>query len=140
MECPACKVNLKNHILEGKIYHKCPGCEGFWFDKNELAQLKQERDWFKIDSKHNDVSASITESNLSCPRDKEALQAIEYGHETDILINVCPKCEGLWLDAGEVYNIHKAGESWIHKLKDTLEDELVAVELFLIKIGPFLPK
>ena len=99
----------------------------------------KEKDWFKIDSKHPQTT-TIEKSQLTCPRDEEILHTIEHGDETGIKVNVCSKCEGLWLDAGDIYNIHKAGETGLDKFKDILEEELTAIELFMIKIGPYLPK
>ncbi len=140
MDCPKCYDQFKNHILEGKLYHKCHGCGSLWFDKGELSQIMQAKDWFKIDSKHEEASTKIDRSSLLCPRDKETLHTLEYEHETGIKINVCPECQGLWLDAGEVQAIHKISETWLEKIKEIIEEELTAVELFLIKIGPSLPK
>ena len=111
-----------------------------WEVNGELAGIMQEKDWFKIDSKHQEASAKIDKSSRSCPRDGETLRTLEYGHETGIKIDVCPECEGLWLDAGEIQAIHKAEETWLEKIKELFEEELTAVELFLIKIGPYLPK
>lgn len=140
MKCPECSIQLEDHILVGKLYHKCPGCGGLWFDKGELSEIMQVKDWFKIDSKYMGASTKIDKSKQLCPRDEETLNTLEYGQETGIKIDVCPKCEGLWLDAGEVQAIHKDSETWTEKLKDIIEEELTTIELFLIKIGPYLPK
>ncbi|MBN2407454.1 MAG: zf-TFIIB domain-containing protein [Elusimicrobia bacterium] len=140
MNCPRCSAVLDDHILQGKIYHKCDGCGGLWFDRGELAQIKQEKNWFTIDSAANPSAARINEGDMKCPRDGFNLRSIEYEHETGVKVDICPECEGLWLDAGEVKAIHKAGETWLQRLKDTIEEELIAVELFLIRIGPYLPK
>lgn len=140
MNCPNCRTDLEDHILQGKIYHKCPSCGGLWFDKGELALLMQEKDWFKIDSKHSDASSYINTGNLPCPRDSNTMHTIKYSHESGVNINLCSLCEGLWLNAGDIYDIHKAGETWIERIRDIIEEELTAVELFLIKIGPYLPR
>ncbi len=140
MYCPKCHSQLKDHILEGKLYHKCINCDGLWFDKGELAQIMQEKDWFKIDSKHEQGFVKIDKSELLCPRDNETLHTVEYGRETGIKVEVCSKCEGLWLDAGEVQAIHRAGETSLERFKEIIEEELTAIELFLIKIGPYLPR
>ena len=140
MDCPRCYDQLKDHILEGKLYHKCHSCGGLWFDKGELAQIMEAKNWFKIDSKLEKTSTRIDKSNLACPRDKKSLHTLEYEHETDIKVNVCSKCEGLWLDAGDVQAIHKASETWLEKIKELIEEELTTLELFLINIGPSLPK
>jgi Zn-finger nucleic acid-binding protein len=140
MDCPKCSKTLEDHILEGKLYHKCTDCEGIWFDKGELAQIMEEKDWFKIDYKHSESVTTPKESGLICPRDGEVLKTVEYEPATDIKIHVCPKCEGIWLNAGDIYNIHKARETQVDIIKDNLDEKLKVFELFLIKIGPFLPK
>ncbi len=140
MNCPQCNGKLKNHIKRGKLYHRCSQCVGFWFDKGELVQLKKEKNWFNIDYRHKDSIASISKGFAVCPRDGVKLQAIEYEQNTGIKVDVCPECEGLWLDAGEVVAIHEAEETWIQKLKEKIDSELTAVELFIAKIGPYLPK
>ncbi|MFH1415647.1 MAG: zf-TFIIB domain-containing protein [Elusimicrobiota bacterium] len=139
MNCPRCDSDLKDYILVGKIYHKCEDCGGLWFDRGELAQIMQEKKWFMIDSTHKHASARIASSELFCPREGSLLKTVEYGHETDIKVDICPDCEGLWLDAGEIQAIHKAGETWLERIKGIIEEDLTAVELFLIKIGPYLP-
>ena len=140
MNCPKCNILLKDHLLGGTLYHRCPQCEGFWFDRGELFRIRQEKDWFKIDPVHKRAKASVKKSRLKCPRDNKTLKTIKYQQETGIKVDVCQKCEGLWLDAGEIQAIHRANETWLGRLKETIEDELTAIELFLIKIGPNIPK
>ncbi|MBN1384406.1 MAG: zf-TFIIB domain-containing protein [Elusimicrobia bacterium] len=147
MNCPKCKKVLSDGILGDVVYQKCNGCGGFWFDKGDLKQIKKEKDWFKIDTVVEKAKPKITRGKLKCPRCVETLHTIEYSHplrrieagETDIKVNVCSKCEGLWLDSGELQAIHKANETWIEKLREKIEDDLIAVELFLIKVGRVLP-
>ncbi|MDA3792104.1 MAG: zf-TFIIB domain-containing protein [Elusimicrobia bacterium] len=143
MQCPNCKSELENRLLKDKIYHRCPSCEGFWFDKNELAGLKKDKDWFKIDYKHKDASGKINTSEKKCPRDSSFLKTVNYEPGTegeDIKVDICSACEGLWLDAGQVHRIHKHEEGFIEKLRETIDDELTAMEVFLAKIGPYMPK
>jgi len=140
MQCPKCKIELKDEMHGGTLYHKCPRCEGFWFDPGELSRIRQEKDWFTIDHVHKAAKATIADTNLKCPRHEINLKTIEYEQETGIKVHVCPRCEGLWLEAGEVRAIHKANETWFEKLRDKLDEELTAIELFLIKIGPNIPK
>ena len=139
MNCPKCKEVLVDGILGDVVYQKCNNCGGFWFDKGELKQIKKEKDWFKIDTVVENATSKITKGKLKCPHCRETLHTIEYSHETGIKINVCSKCEGLWLDSGELQAIHKVSETWTERLKEKVEDDLIAVELFLIKIGRILP-
>jgi len=140
MDCPRCKAVLKDNILGGVVYQKCDKCGGFWFDKGELHQIRQEKDWFKIATNIEKATSHVKKGSLACPRCSESLKTIEYSHETGIKVEVCPICEGLWLDSAEIQAIKKANETWLERLKEKVEDDLIAIELFLIKIGPQLPK
>ena len=140
MDCPRCKIILQDNILGGVVYKKCSKCGGFWFDKGELHQIRQEKDWFKIETNVEEATSTVIKGSLQCPRCSELLHTIEYAHETGIKIDVCSKCEGLWLDSGEIQAIKKANETWFDRLKEKVEDDLIAVELFLIKIGKQLPR
>ena len=140
MYCPRCEAVLQDNILGGIVYQKCSKCGGFWFDKGELHQIRQEKDWFKIATNIENASSKITKGSLKCPRCSELLHTIEYSHETGIKVNVCPKCEGLWLDSTEIQAIKRATETWGEKLKEKVGNDLIAIELFLIKMGPQLPR
>ena len=45
---------------------------------------------------------------------------INYGGDTGIIINRCGKCDGIWVDAGELENIQMLVEAW----KDNLPADL----------------
>ena len=46
--------------------------------------------------------------------------AINYGGDTGIIINRCGKCDGIWLDTGELANIQMLVQAW----KDNLPADL----------------
>ena len=140
MECPICKKDLNDYLLKDVVYQRCGNCGGFWFDKDKLGQIKKQKDWFKVDTILKEAKLKVIHGELKCPRCSETLHILEYSHETGIKVNLCSKCEGLWLDSGELQAIHEASESWMEKIKEKAEEDLIAVELFLIKIGPYLPK
>ncbi|HLF54591.1 MAG TPA: zf-TFIIB domain-containing protein [Candidatus Nanoarchaeia archaeon] len=47
---------------------------------------------------------NVAESDLNCPRCHVVMRKIK---KEDVMIDVCDKCNGMWLDDGE---IHKLGE------------------------------
>ncbi|MEA3506596.1 MAG: zf-TFIIB domain-containing protein [Elusimicrobiota bacterium] len=143
MQCPKCKSEMEDRLLKDKIYRRCPSCEGFWFDKDELSRFKKDKDFFTIDYRHENATGDIRESAKKCPRDGALLKTVKYEpgpKEENIKVDICPACEGIWLDAGEVYKIHKYEEGFIEKLRENIEKELTALEVFIAKIGPYLPK
>ncbi|PKM99105.1 MAG: hypothetical protein CVU78_08040 [Elusimicrobia bacterium HGW-Elusimicrobia-2] len=140
MDCPKCKKVLTEGIFADVVYHKCESCGGFWFDKDELKEIKKQKDWFKLDSGITCAVSKSYRGELKCPRCDEALHTIEYAQESGIKVDVCSECDGLWLDAGELKAIHEACATWIEKLKEKAEEELIAIELFLIEAGKFSPQ
>ncbi|MCD6311830.1 MAG: zf-TFIIB domain-containing protein [Elusimicrobia bacterium] len=140
MNCPRCKKVLTDGIFGDVVYQKCGTCGGFWFDKNELKEVKKQKDWFKLDTVVAGATSKVSKGELKCPRCGETLHTIEYAHESGVKINVCSECEGLWLDSGELKAIHEVSATWLERLKEKAEEELTAVELFLIKIGKYSPQ
>lgn len=140
IKCPKCNGECEEKILGATIYDRCKNCGGLWFDKNELYQIRNEKDWFKIDTTVKGANISTKKGDFKCPRCREKLHTIKYEHQTSIKIDVCPKCDGIFLDAGELEEIHKASETWIERLKEKAEEDLIAIELFMSKIAPFLPR
>jgi uncharacterized protein len=41
----------------------------------------------------------VKEAKLDCPRCKVTMKKLK---KQDVIIDVCSKCHGMWLDAGEV--------------------------------------
>ena len=84
----------------------CTGCGGIWLDAGELElllgnshQTKQLLDSFKIDS-------NCTEKRRKCPICLKKMQKIVVGPSTPtLLIDKCPRGDGLWFDKGELQDI-----------------------------------
>jgi len=51
--------------------------------------------WFKKEKKKKDFQ----EIKLRCPRDNRIMKKIR---KNDVIIDVCPKCNGIWLDDNEI--------------------------------------
>jgi uncharacterized protein len=88
------KLFIKNTEAE-----QCPKCKGYWLDKDELAYfLKQKQDIPGIQKYH-----STNYSVYRCPKCKEHpfLTPLLYHSAIPIIVDVCSKCIGVWLDTGE---------------------------------------
>jgi len=46
---------------------------------------------------------------MNCPVDKEKLESLIY--EDDVEVDQCPKCNGIWLDKGELARIEQSREN-----------------------------
>lgn len=110
MTCPKCKnQELSEKIKIGSVtLDKCNSCGGTWFEGDELRQAKDEKatyaKWFDFDLWKDPKSFSAEEGEHVCPTDNLPLYKLHYG-KSDIEIDACKECNGIWLDKGEFERI-----------------------------------
>lgn len=129
MQCPSCSTTLTTIDYEGIKIETCPGCEGEWLDAGELGHIARAREVRFDEEERRAIAAAckITPVVLehhgrdrTCPRCGGRTDAINYGGDTGIIIDKCPACVGIWLDAGELEKIQMLVEGW----KDGLPEDL----------------
>ena len=106
MDCPVCKNAMITLELADVEIDYCTDCGGIWLDAGELELLlgdskKAEHllDSFKI-------NPHSTEKPRKCPICLKKMQKIIVGQsEPTLLIDKCPKGNGLWFDKGELQDI-----------------------------------
>ena len=113
MNCPHCRIALKEKKIGSVKVNVCSQCRGSWFDKGELRQAKDQADpdlnWMDFDLWKHEDRFHVDLKPLKCPRCEVEMMAVEYDR-TGVEINPCPKCRGVWLQAGEFEKIIKALE------------------------------
>ena len=104
MKCPNCKNELKKLVYKDIELDQCLNCGGMWFDGGELRNVKDREDeflqWLDTDLFSDPKQFIGAYSTMTCPKDKDPLYEISYNN-ADIKIDVCRKCQGIWLDKGE---------------------------------------
>lgn len=124
MDCPVCKnAMIVLELAEVEVDY-CTDCGGIWLDAGELElllgssqQAEQLLDSFKIDS-------NCTEKRRKCPICLKKMQKIVVGPSTPILlIDKCPKGDGLWFDKGELQDVlNRAKLDKDNKIQKLLSD------------------
>ena len=108
MLCPVCKKPLDKAILYGVEVNYCPICLGLWFEKDELRWAKDTKDrnlrWLDIDLWKEEDKFKISRGSKLCPACRLPLYEVNYG-DSDVKIDVCNVCHGIWLDRGEFRKI-----------------------------------
>ncbi len=111
MECPKCERELKRIIISGVKVDHCKNCGGLWFDKNELKIVRDHRDenlsWLEFDLWEDKNKLITSGKSVDCPRDGKPLFKIKYG-KTNVLVDICLDCRGIWLDKDELDKIISA--------------------------------
>lgn len=103
MNCPKCDYTLRHmELQESLTIDLCSGCKGIWYDKGELGfQQEMERDVPELE--HSEKTKRPT--TYHCPRCDDLLEEVEYCEGEHLLIDLCPKCEGIFLDRGEIRKV-----------------------------------
>lgn len=112
MICPKCKVaKLRKRRAKGKAFtvEYCLNCKGVWFDQGEFDEVLPEA--IKELGIPKDAQK---DAECLCPKCNKDLYAFNYP-QTYVTINMCKRCEGLWLDRGEfkeIREVRRSLEKW----------------------------
>lgn len=108
--CPVCQIELKPQVHLGVTIDVCPACAGIWFDADELTRLNRIDDEIlpRIDSMYQ---PEITQYNppwdRMCPVCRVPLLAYHYLYTSDIELDTCNQCGGVWVDNGELEKMYR---------------------------------
>lgn len=106
MKCPACGQLMIVVEHESIELDYCVNCSGVWFDAGELELLLETMPVaavsLSLDSILTSPEASSAEKKRKCPICGGKMKKATVGHEPEVLIDACPRGDGLWFDAGEV--------------------------------------
>ncbi len=132
MNCPACGTAM-TEIAAGDVkVQACKGgCGGLWFDEWTLGKVDQ-REQSAGESLLNipqNASLKVDQSQRrKCPRDSVVMMRHFWSVKRDVVVDECPKCEGIFLDPGELAAIradyksdaerHKAAEAYYSEMFD----------------------
>jgi len=111
--------------------HACYACKGLWLKTDELKNIKDEKlpdaKWFDIDLWKDKSLLKQAKGENICPNCTAPLYTTNYGN-SDIKIDLCPACQGIWLDQDELKKIidhirHRADQEILqHYTKNLLEE------------------
>ncbi|MHC4483208.1 MAG: rhomboid family intramembrane serine protease [Planctomycetota bacterium] len=111
MKCPFCSNRLRQVKSESAIVDICPNCKGVWFDSGEFADLAKTLEQSNQISaqkiklyKRRDVRAlhTVEEKDKFCPKCGKKLRKFNYSYDSNVFLDKCPACGGIWADRGEV--------------------------------------
>jgi Zn-finger nucleic acid-binding protein len=110
LRCPTCGEFLIAIEIERVEIDHCTACGGIWLDAGELELLLDGA------TNKNTLMASLaaragaTEENLRCPICSKQLDKVVCGEGDKVMLDVCPRNDGLWFDRGELHDVIKMGD------------------------------
>jgi Zn-finger nucleic acid-binding protein len=116
MICPVCNKKLKTINYENQEVDLCLKCGGIWFDKGELLKVVN-----GLLSKNKIAPQTVKETyrnkliridkikklQRKCPRCNVVMNLKNYSYDSNIIIDKCPSCSGIWTDEGEMQAVAK---------------------------------
>lgn len=96
--CPKCKGKLWHLKRAGMIIETCSQCQGMWFDAGELTILLEVYKSFE--------ASEGRAVDVHCVRCGAQMREMDYPG-TEVVVDRCPDCQGLWLDKGEFETLQK---------------------------------
>lgn len=104
--CPVCRVQADPIAYEGVRIYNCGQCGGHWLSDARLDVILERRDVAMpepVRQKMMDLAdASHTSDTLLCMTCGREMRKERFKYWDDIQLDRCPKCNGLWLDRGEL--------------------------------------
>lgn len=151
MECPRCSAATEQVDIKSVKVDRCTGCGGTWHDVGELRLLKDEESrgdyrwidmelWRAREEFHPD-----TQDGLSCPSDGQTMTTVHYG-KSDVQIDICGTCRGIWLDKGEYRKVlayledvvnEQTASDYVGNLKDEFLEIFTGPEGFRSELADF---
>lgn len=111
--CPSCRGTMDRVEMNvtggGFCVDRCPDCGGIWLDATELQKVIALKGSINIDKL--DAGKLVTGGNTGtrtmrqCPRDGSALAPTQAPTQHHVILDKCPACLGLYLDAGELKDL-----------------------------------
>jgi len=141
--CPACCANLNLYRIFGIKIEGCPNCKGIFLDKDELRKLKDrttQDSWRTLRWMDDEVEAiektNAMPSKRLCPKCQDVQTISTTFGDSKIIIDWCPKCNGLWLDRDEFQQVVESLRDKLNKLTSDEMAKKVFEEIREIWSGP----
>jgi len=124
-DCPICKKKMIEKENEGVAIDICPSCGGVWLDKDELYQIIEKRETQFSQEERKGINPQEVKQGiqtdmvpeLNCPICGELMKRFTYAATSGIIIDRCPKGDGIWLDNGELDKV----QIYVEKSEDLAE-------------------
>ena len=116
MNCPVCNKKMKTINYESQEVDLCLKCGGIWFDKGELPKVvsgllsKNKIDPQTVKEAYRNKLINIDKIKKlqrKCPRCSVDMNLNNYSYDSNIIIDKCPSCNGIWADEGEMQAVAK---------------------------------
>jgi Zn-finger nucleic acid-binding protein len=115
MQCPRCKGSLCAEKYQHAEFNICSGCRGIWTSGGQFRGLavlvstdegveSSEKLTFKA---RNSLRPGQNNVVRICPECDLVMREFNYAYDSNVFLDRCEQCEGIWLDPNEIIDIAK---------------------------------
>lgn len=106
MDCLACGTKMNQENVDGTPVDVCHKCNSLWLDSEKIVaevhvQKESTLEQRKLAVLLRGKDAAQT-TPRKCPKCQSALNTMNYAYNSGIMVDVCPKNHGMFLDSGEL--------------------------------------
>lgn len=107
--CPDCLTPLETRHFQGVMIDSCPKCAGIFFDSGEVLELKR-KGVEAMRELEDEIVPTVTvepsaEKLRQCPSCAVSMEKFRYLYHSNIVLDECDKCGGIWVQDGELGNM-----------------------------------
>ena len=135
--CPNCKIKMEKVVQPDITTDRCPKCKSIFLDKSELNVLATGMagniEYCAADDKSYNADSHPVRDCPKCHNSKmEKINLLQF---TDIIFDYCPKCNGFFLDKGEVKDMNAKlqkfqGTKFSQEYRSEKDHHLVRIDIF----------
>jgi Zn-finger nucleic acid-binding protein len=107
LHCPVCERGLASAAMEGHTVNFCGQCRGVLTTNALFSQIVSNRRAKNVATTPapQPLTSSDFQRRLRCPQCERTMDTHPYGGGGAVVVDTCPRCHLIWLDAGEIDDI-----------------------------------
>lgn len=111
LNCPCCERKLADGVLDGGRVGLCPDCRGILLSSDHFSRVVSERRALRGNRRGRIEPFDPGEFRrmIRCPKCADRVDTHTYGGGGNAVIDSCPRCRLIWLDAGELTVLEEYG-------------------------------
>ena len=109
INCPVCGEELAVERSSGVAVMCCPECEGLWVQRQRLGVILEGHMRRFAANRGGEIvrrkrinPREVETVRRICPECGRAMAKLNYAYNSNVIVDQCDTCHGIWLDKGEV--------------------------------------
>jgi Zn-finger nucleic acid-binding protein len=115
MQCPRCSASLRAEKHQHVKFNVCSACRGIWVSGEQFqglavmvaAEGEVESSVKLTFQRRKALRPSKDNPMRMCPTCDFAMREFNYAYDSNVFLDRCEQCKGIWLDPNEIVDIAK---------------------------------